>query len=55
MDIKGEKSRRAIRWIAESRKLNPALNLNKLVHDAIAKYDLNPLEAEQLIQFYRKK
>ena len=49
----GEKVRRAVRWIADHRKDDPTLNINEIVHTAISKFDLNPKEAEALLQFYR--
>ncbi len=49
----GERSRRAVRWIAGKLLEDPQLQVMALVHEAIARFDLSPKEGEELIQFYR--
>lgn len=49
----GEKVLRAVCWISDLRRDNPTLSINEIVHKAISKFDLNPKEAEALLQFYR--
>lgn len=49
----GEATRRAIRWISEQLKELPQGPVMKWVHEAIARFNLSPKEAEALIQFYR--
>ncbi len=51
---KGEKSRRAVQWISASLQNNSGMSLWKLVEEAINRFDLNPIEAEMLMQFYRE-
>jgi len=51
---KGEKNRRAVKWISACLQNNPELSLWKLVEEAISRFDLNPMEAEMLMQFYRE-
>ncbi len=51
---KGEKARRAVKWISDRLKDDPNQNLWPLINEAITRFDLNPLESELLIQFYRK-
>lgn len=50
----GEKTRRAVRWISDMLKENPQAGINGLVMRAIAQFDLNPKESEELTQFYRR-
>jgi restriction endonuclease Mrr len=49
----GERPKRAILWISENLKEDPSRPVMKLVHQAIARFDLTPKESEELIQFYR--
>lgn len=51
---KGEKARRSIQWISANLQNNTGKPLWKLVEEAINRFDLNPLEAEMLMQFYRE-
>jgi hypothetical protein len=50
----GEDLHRAVKWIASHLQENSATPLNKLVQEAIFKFDLSPRDAEFLIAFYRK-
>ena len=54
MQPQGEKNRKAVRWISAQIQDNPTEDLGSIVHRAIAHYDLNPKEAEELIIFYRR-
>ncbi|OGR04228.1 MAG: hypothetical protein A2284_05210 [Deltaproteobacteria bacterium RIFOXYA12_FULL_61_11] len=50
----GEQLRRAIQWIAEQRSRHPEVRVSAFVHQAITRFDLQPLDAEFLIGFYKK-
>ena len=50
---KGESIRKAVKWISEERKLNPAVNPSQLVGKAAVKFDLNPMEVEYLTKFVK--
>lgn len=45
----GESLRRALRWLDERVKEEPALPRAKLVSDAAARFDLSPVEEEFLL------
>ena len=49
----GEGIRKAVRWISAMLQDNPDLTLWKLEEEAITRFDLNPMDAEKLLQFYR--
>jgi hypothetical protein len=51
----GEDLHRAIKWISINLQEEPGQPLNKLVHEAIFKYDLSPRDADFLTEFYRKR
>ena len=42
MQPKGEKLKKAVKFISEKRQENPDINLNKLVDDAGLQFDLSP-------------
>ncbi len=48
----GEEIRRAVKWVSGSLQEDPGRPLRKLVHEAIFKFDLSPMDAEFLIRFY---
>jgi uncharacterized protein involved in exopolysaccharide biosynthesis len=52
---KGERFRRAIRWISERLKEDPSQSQKSLINEAITKFDLNPVESENLSKFYRNR
>jgi len=47
----GEDLRKAVKWIAEERKNDPAANIKTLVNKACTMFDLSPLDAEFLARF----
>lgn len=49
----GEAVRRAVRWISENLKDNPAASVQMLVNEAISRFNLSPKESLALMQFYR--
>lgn len=51
---KGEKLRRAIRWISDQRQQDPERGIGALVNDASVRFDLSPKESEFLVGFYRE-
>lgn len=52
---KGEKLRKAITWVTETKKDFPAKELMAVVNEANMKFDLNPADSEFLIKFFREK
>jgi len=51
----GEELRRAVKWISAHIQENPEQVLNKLVQEAIFRFNLSPKDAEFLMRFYRKE
>jgi len=51
----GEELRRAVKWISQQVQEDAAAKLWPLIHAAISRFDLNPRDAEFLIQFYQKQ
>ncbi len=54
MQPQGEKTRKAVRWISDLLKDQPDASPGELVIRAITKFDLNPKESEELMQFYKR-
>ena len=54
MRPRGDKNRRAVRWISDRVQERDTVDVNALVHEAISKFDLNPKEAEDLLAFYQR-
>jgi hypothetical protein len=50
---RGEKLRRAVRFVSERLQEEDPPSLAALVNDATLRFDLTPKESEYLIQFYR--
>ncbi|MBK5276335.1 MAG: hypothetical protein JJE30_14980 [Desulfuromonadales bacterium] len=50
----GEDLRRAVKWVSMNLQENPDQPVQKLVHEAVFKFDLSPRDADFLIGFYRK-
>lgn len=51
----GERLRNAVKWISGQREEYPEMPVGKLINEAIMRFDLNPLEANFLLNFYRKE
>ena len=51
----GEDLRKAVKWISEERKYNPEAKLSKLIEEACLKFDLSPMDAEYLFNFFKKQ
>ncbi|MBN1479438.1 hypothetical protein JXA70_04120 [candidate division KSB1 bacterium] len=54
MHVQGEKTRKAVRWISDILQTSEKTQLETLIHQAINRFDLNPRESEELIQFYKR-
>ena len=50
----GENIRKAVKWISSELQDNPNKSLQKIVNDAVLRFDLSPKDAEFLTSFYRK-
>jgi hypothetical protein len=50
----GEELRRAVKWVSAHLQENPEQPVQKLVQEAVFKFDLSPRDSEFLIRFYRK-
>lgn len=46
--------RKAVRWISEQRLSHPETSWKRWVQEAISRFDLNPLQSDNLTHFYRK-
>lgn len=51
----GERLRRAVKWISGQREEYPEVPVSRLVNEAIMRFDMNPKEANFLLNFYRKE
>jgi hypothetical protein len=51
----GDAIRKAIKWISTELNENPDRPLQKLVNEAVSRFDLSPKDSEFLISFYRKE
>ncbi len=52
---KREELRRAIQWISCNIQENPGKPVQPYVRDAIFRFDLSPIDAEFLIEFFHKR
>ena len=50
----GEAIRKAVKWISAELNENPGKPLQKLVNEAVSRFDLSPKDSEFLTAFYRK-
>jgi len=50
----GEAIRKAVKWIAAKREEKHDVSLNKLIDEAVIKFDLSPLDSEFLHGFFKK-
>jgi len=51
----GEDLRKAVKWVSEERKLNPEINLQKLIQEASLRFNLSPADGEFLARFVRQE
>ena len=52
---KGEDLRKAVKWVGEERKYNPAKDLKALIEEACMKFDLSPMDADFLLRTLREQ
>jgi hypothetical protein len=50
----GENLRKAVKWISEERKYNLEKTLSGLIEKACLKFDLSPMDAEYLLNFFKQ-
>lgn len=50
----GEAIRKAVKWISGVLQEDPNKSRQKLINDAVSRFDLSPKDAEFLAEFYRK-
>ena len=48
-----EQLKRAVRWISEQLKEDEYLSKQKLINEAISRFDLNPKQSMFLFSFYK--
>ena len=51
----GEDIRRAVKWISEQMQADSQQSRLKLIEQAVFKFDLSPLDAEFLMNFFLKQ
>lgn len=51
----GENMRKVLKWISGQVEDHPETPVNTLVNEAILRFDLNPKEAQFLVNFYKKE
>lgn len=51
----GEDLRKAIKWISDERQYGKPQPLLKLIEEASLKFDLSPIDAEYLVNFFKTK
>lgn len=51
---KGEKLRRAVRWVSDRRREAPDGSLAPILSEAALRFDLTPQESEFLLEFFRQ-
>ena len=52
---KGEDLRKAVKWVGEERKYNPAKDLKALIEEACLKFNLSPVDADFLLRTLREQ
>lgn len=50
----GDAIRKAVKWISAELDEHPDHSAQKLVHEAVLRFDLSPKETDFLMEFYRK-
>lgn len=51
----GESIRKAIKWMSVELNEHPDKPVQKLVNEAVTRFDLSPKDTEFLMNFYRKE
>ncbi len=47
--------KKAIQWISDRRREDPAVNLSRLIDEASLKFELSPLQADFLYRHFTEK
>ncbi len=50
----GDALRKAVKWISAELNEHPDKSVQKLVHEAVQRFDLSPKDSEFLFSFYKK-
>jgi hypothetical protein len=50
----GEDLRKAVKWISDERTYGAKKTLLKLIEEASLKFDLSPVDADYLINFFKR-
>lgn len=50
----GEAIRKAVKWISDNLQDDPNKSIQKLINEAIMRFDLSPKDGEFLTDFFRK-
>jgi hypothetical protein len=50
----GEALRRAVKWISAEINDNPDKSVQKLLNEAVTRFDLSPKDTDVLMSFYKK-
>ena len=50
----GEALRKAVKWISAQITEDPDQSVQKLVNEAVTRFDLSPKDSDFLISFYKK-
>ncbi len=50
----GESLRKAVKWISEELNEDPEKSVQKLVNEAVTRFDLSPKDSDFLVSFYKK-
>ena len=51
----GEDLRKAVKWISGERQYSSGQKLSELIEKACLKFDLSPMAAEYLLNFFKQK
>lgn len=51
----GDAIRRAVKWVSAELNHDPSKSAQKLVNEAVLRFDLSPKDAEFLTAFYKKE
>lgn len=52
LSSRSDKLKNAITWVSEAMQANPELNRNKVLNDALLRYDLSPADCEFLLKHF---
>jgi hypothetical protein len=51
----GEDLRKAVKWISDERTYGAKKTFLKLIEEASLKFDLSPMDADYLVNFFRRE